>query len=250
MPDTAVSRPYERQWFDMTLLHDVDDISDGIPKASGSSEVRHLPLQRKTAADTDTAAASAFAMTPSGPIQGDADFPITEILARAAGGDSAAIDALIPKIYATLRRLARRQRSREGAHTLDTTALVHEAYLQLANRSGITFADRAHLYAYMSQVMRHILVDHARRKKAQKRQAPEIEEAQEESEILDVLAIDEAMNRLAAVDARLARIAELRLFADLSSPEIAEIVGLNARTVERDWLKARTFLSSCLLPQT
>jgi RNA polymerase sigma factor (TIGR02999 family) len=98
----------------------------------------------------------------------------------------------------------------------------------------------------MSQVMRHILVDHARRMKAQKRQAPEMAEEQGESEILDVLAIDEAMSQLAAADARLARVAQLRLFADLSSPEIAEIMGVNARTIERDWLKARTFLSACL----
>ena len=177
----------------------------------------------------------------------DTDLQITDILARAAGGDPAAINALIPKIYATLRRLAHRQRAREQAHTLETTALVHEAYLQLANKGDVSFADRAHLYAYMSQAMRHILVDHARRHRAQKRQAPEMEE-QAGSDILDVLAIDEAMSRLAALDARLARVAELRLFADLSSPEIAEVIGVNTRTVERDWLKARTFLSACLIP--
>jgi len=177
----------------------------------------------------------------------NADLPITEILARAAG-DAAAIDGLIPRIYATLHRLARRQRAREGAHTLQTTALVHEAYLQLANKGDVSFVDRAHLYAYMSQAMRHILVDHARRRRAQKRQAPEIAEEPARSDILDVLAIDEAMDRLAQVDARLARVAELRLFADLSSPEIAEVLGVTARTVERDWLKARTFLSACLVP--
>jgi len=207
-----------------------------------------LPLQRKTAACTDTAGADASATAQTTPLHMDTDLQITDILARAAGGDSAAINALIPKIYATLRRLARRQRSREASYALETTALVHEAYLQLAKQGGATFADRAHLYAYMSQVMRHILVDHARRMKAQKRQAPEMAEEREESEILDVLAIDEAMIRLAAADARLARVAELRLFADLSSPEIAEIIGVNARTIERDWLKARTFLSACLIP--
>jgi len=167
---------------------------------------------------------------------------------RAAQGDPAAIDALIPKIYATLRQLARRQRAHEAAHTLETTALVHEAYLKLASQSEVTFADRAHLYAYMSQVMRHILIDHARRKKAQKRQAPEMMEAQQQSDIIDVLAIDEALSRLHALDQRLAHVAELRLFADLSSPDIAEALGVNARTVERDWLKARTFLSACLTP--
>jgi RNA polymerase sigma factor (TIGR02999 family) len=175
------------------------------------------------------------------------DLPITEILARAAAGDAAAIDGLIPRIYTTLHRLAHRQRAREADHTLETTALVHEAWLQLANKGELAFADRAHLYAYMSQAMRHILVDHARRRLAQKRQAPEMDEPAR-PDILDVLAIDEAMGRLAAVDERLARVAELRLFADLSSPEIAEVLGVTARTVERDWLKARTFLSACLMP--
>jgi RNA polymerase sigma factor (TIGR02999 family) len=177
----------------------------------------------------------------------NADLPITAILARASAGDAAAIDGLIPDIYATLRRLAHRQRRHEGAHTLGTTALVHEAWLQLANKGQASFADRHHLYAYLSQAMRHILVDHARRHRAQKRQAPEMDEPAA-SDVLDVLAIDEAMTRLAALDERLARVAELRLFGDLSSPEIAAMLGVTARTVERDWLKARTFLSACLLP--
>jgi RNA polymerase sigma factor (TIGR02999 family) len=178
----------------------------------------------------------------------NADLPITDLLARASAGEPGAIDRLIPRIYATLHRLAHRQRFHEQAHTLETTALVHEAYLQLANRRDLAFADRAHLYAYMSQAMRHILVDHARRRRAQKRQAPEIADEPAAPDVLDVLAIDEAMGRLAALDARLARVAELRLFADLSSPEIAEVLGVTARTVERDWLKARTFLAACLLP--
>lgn len=173
------------------------------------------------------------------------DPQITEILAR---GDAGEMDALIPKIYATLRQLARRQRAHEGAHTLGTTALVNEAYLQWVGHDGNSFADRAHLYAYMSRVMRHILIDRARRKHAQKRQAPEMTAPVVRSDIIDVLALDEALSRLAAVDERLARVAELRLFAELSSPDIAEVLGVTARTVERDWLKARTFLSACLMP--
>ena len=176
------------------------------------------------------------------------ELPITEILASASVGDRAAIDSLIPRLYSTLRRLARRQRMHEQAHTLETTALVHEAWLQLANRGDIAFADRAHLFGYMSQAMRHILVDHARRRHAMKRQAPVLAQEPAGSDLLDVLAIDEAMGRLAALDERLARVAELRLFADLTSPEIAEALGVTARTVERDWLKARTFLSACLTP--
>ena len=171
---------------------------------------------------------------------------ITEFLTRAARGDAAAIDALIPKIYASLHQLARRQRAHEAAHTLETTALVHEAYLTLARQGGFEFTDRAHFYAYMSRVMRHLLIDRARRKNAQKRQVPDATSGAVEAEVIDVLALDEALEQLAALDVRLARVAELRLFAELSNPEIADIVGVNTRTVERDWLKARTFLSGCL----
>jgi RNA polymerase sigma factor (TIGR02999 family) len=178
----------------------------------------------------------------------NADLSITEVLARAAAGDPAAMDGLVPRIYATLHRLAHRHRLGEQGHTLETTALVHEAYLQLASKGNVAFVDRAHLYAYMSQVMRHILVDHARRRRAQKRQAPELLEEPSRSDVLDVLAIDEAMEQLAALDERLARVAQLRLFADLSNLEISEVLGVHARTVERDWLKARTFLAACLAP--
>ena len=178
----------------------------------------------------------------------NAEAEITEVLSRAAGGDSAAFEALIPRIYDRLHQLARRQRAREAGHTLQTTALVHEAYLQLIAREGPPFNDRVHLYAYMSQVMRHILIDHARRKKAQKRQAPEITAPEASPDILDVLAIDEALKQLAATDERLGRVAELRLFADLSNADIAAAFGVTARTIERDWFKARTFLAACLMP--
>ncbi|HEY0233010.1 MAG TPA: ECF-type sigma factor [Dokdonella sp.] len=176
---------------------------------------------------------------------------VTDFLKRAAHGDTVAIDALMPEIYASLRQLASRQRARESARTLETTALVHEAYLVLARQSTAKFDDRAHFYAYMSQVMRHLLVDHARRKKAFKRQAPadlaSLPHGEESDALLDVLALDEALHLLVASDARLARVAELKLFAELSNQRIAEILEVNPRTVERDWLKARTFLSGCLL---
>jgi RNA polymerase sigma factor (TIGR02999 family) len=220
-----------------------------VPAAPSPFRAHHPVVKRNAAASTDIADENFFGGTGAVPSQRmNADTSITDILARASAGDAAAIDGLIPRIYATLRRLAHRQRMHEQAHTLDTTALVHEAYLQLANKGEVSFADRAHLYAYMSTAMRHILVDHARRRRAQKRQAEEVVEAPSGSDILDILAIDEAMSRLAAVDERLARVAQLRLFADLSSPEISEVLGVTARTVERDWLKARTFLSACLAP--
>jgi len=173
---------------------------------------------------------------------------ITDLLHRAAGGDGDAINALIPSIYGTLRQLARRQRIRESAHTLETTALVNEAYLVLSKQSKVRFEDRARFYAYVSQAMRHILVDHARRRDALKRQAPaEVAGDDRADAIVDVLALDEALEQLAATDSRLARVAELRLFGELGNAQIAELLGVNARTVERDWLKARTFLSGCLL---
>jgi len=173
---------------------------------------------------------------------------ITDFLARAGGGDAAALNVLIPKVYANLRQLARHQLAREGASMPETTALVHDAYLTLANQNGFAFADRAHFYAYMSRVMRHLLIDRARRRQAQKRQAVAQTPTPQDSGVVEVLAIDEALNHLAELSPRLARVAELRLFAELSNTEIGGIVGVNTRTVERDWLKARTFLSGCLLP--
>ena len=119
-------------------------------------------------------------------------------------------------------------------------------YLTLAKKTGIAFADRRHFYAYMSQVMRHALIDRARRRNAQKRQRIDEQTTAAESDAIDVLALDQALTRLAETDPRLARVAELRLFADLSSAEIAEVVAVTERTVERDWLKARTFLHACL----
>ena len=176
------------------------------------------------------------------------DHDITELLKRSTHGNHKTLDALIPRIYAQLRQLAHRQRAQESAHTLGTTALVHEAYLTVAKRNGIEFTDRAHLYAYISRVMRHILIDRARRKRAQKRQIPELAASENKPEVADVLALDEALNKLEAMDQRLGRVAELRLFAGLSALEIAGVVGVTARTVERDWLKARTFLAGCLMP--
>jgi RNA polymerase sigma factor (TIGR02999 family) len=184
------------------------------------------------------------------PSPASAGTDITDLLQRAEHRDACAVDVLMSNVYESLRQLAHRQRAREPAHTLQTTALVHETYLVLMNRNALAFGDRAHFYAYASQVMRHILVDHARRRHALKRQAPPDFTLQHDQthvdSVIDVLALDEALDQLATVDARLARVAELRLFADLGTRAVAELLQVNQRTVERDWLKARTFLSGCL----
>ena len=178
----------------------------------------------------------------------NADLPITEILARASAGDPTAINGLIPRIYATLRRLAHRQRSYEPAHTLDTTALVHEAYLQLANKGDVSFADRAHLYAYMSQAMRHILVDYARSKQSTKRggneQRTEFDEAVSVSNerANEIVALDDALIELAGVDPRKARVVEMRYFGGLSVEETAKVLNISTVTVMRDWSLAKAWL--------
>lgn len=204
-----------------------------------------IDMVRKCLATT-AAAISSFAYAVVRAARMNAEPDITDFLARATRGDATALDALIPRLYDTLRTLARRQRAREHDHTLQTTALVHEAYLTLAKQAGVSFSDRAHFYAYMSRVMRHALIDHARRRNVRKRSMDVVEPAAEEVGTIDVLALDQALRALADVDARLASVAELRLFSGLTSVEIADILPVNTRTVERDWLKARTFLSACL----
>lgn len=174
--------------------------------------------------------------------------PVTP--ARGDGGD---IDATLqPQVYQRLRELARRQLAGErAAQTLDTTALVHEAWLNLADGAH-GFNDRAHFYAYAATAMRHILVDHARRRMARKRggnEAPLDLDAVEipgEHAAAEMLALNEALDRLDALEPRLARVVELRFFAGLSVEETAEALGIVARSVVRDWARARVFLQQAI----
>ncbi|HUF51418.1 MAG TPA: sigma-70 family RNA polymerase sigma factor [Longimicrobiales bacterium] len=150
--------------------------------------------------------------------------------------------------YAELRRIAHRQLRRERAgHTLNTTALVHEAYLRLADRTA-EWIDRTHFFALAAQAMRHILIDHARRHRSTRRggqlvRVP-LDEAmltlEDRAELL--LAVDEALTRLAAVDERRCRVVECRFFAGLTEEETAAALGVGVRTVKRDWAKARAWL--------
>ena len=174
---------------------------------------------------------------------------ITDLFASWRQGDAMAGDRLFATLYQELRRLARYQlRGRPAGATLDTTALIHEAYLKLAERSRGPVRDRGHFLALASRVMRQIVVDHARQKSAAKRDGRVQEPFDEPGasaaalSLEDLLALDEALNRLGALDPRLAQLIDLRFFGGLSIEETAEIQELSEATIKRDWLKARAFL--------
>lgn len=182
---------------------------------------------------------------------------LTRLLASCSAGDEEAFDRLIPLVYADLRGIAhRRLRSERAGHTLDTTAVVHEAYLQLVNQVTATWRDRAHFFAVASRVIRHVLIDYARRRDAQKRgggrlQVPLREGMTgEEPRTVDLLAMDEALSELAEHDERMARVVECRFFGGMSMAETAAAVGVSQRTAERDWTRARAHLYRTLSEST
>ena len=166
-----------------------------------------------------------------------------------AGGNDSAAERLIPIVYEELKRLARRYMRRERAdHTLQTTALVHEAYVKLVAQESVKWQSRSHFFAVAAQIMRRILCDHARRTLRIKRggsgQILPLDEAlvfsPEHSD--ELLKLDEALDRLAKLDPRQSRIVELRFFAGLTVEETAEFLGISPKTVKRDWAVARAWL--------
>jgi RNA polymerase sigma factor (TIGR02999 family) len=174
---------------------------------------------------------------------------INRLLADWGHGDRAARDALIPLIYNELRGMARRHLGRERPdHTLQSAALVNEAYLRLAGKEPPEWQNRAHFFGFAAQMMRHILVDHARSRLAAKRGAgaprlsldPEIALPQKPG--VDLVALDDALNKLAAMDPQQSRLIELRYFGGLSIEETAVVMGISARTVDRIWVAARAWL--------
>lgn len=178
--------------------------------------------------------------------------PVTELLARWSKGDACARDALIPLVYDELRRIARRSLSSRSGHTLQPTALVHEAYLRLARHDTGEYQNRAHFFAMAARMMRQILVDHARKHAAAKRGSNPVTVAADNlaaataSPSLDVLALDRAMDRLAALDPRQCRIVELRFFGGLSIEETAEVENISPATTKREWATARLWLHHAL----
>ncbi len=164
-------------------------------------------------------------------------------------GDRDALDRLFPLVYQQLRRVARQQLARiRPGETLNTTALIHEAYVKLVDQSRADFQDRNHFLAVAARAMRHILVDDARRRRALKRNAGRIPMPLDEgiagaaAGTDSILQVNEALTRLEEVDERLGRLVELRFFAGLSVEETAATLDVSARTVKRDWQKARAFL--------
>lgn len=175
---------------------------------------------------------------------------ITQALIDLSGGDPEALDRLLPVVYDNLRSLARRELSRERPdHTLNATALVHEAYLRLVQLDRITWEGRAHFFGAAAQAMRRILISYARMRKAEKRGAGAehvplddvVAVARQRPQ--ELLALDEALERLAEIDERRARIVECRYFAGMSIEETAETIGVSPATVKRDWLLARAWLN-------
>lgn len=177
---------------------------------------------------------------------------ITALLAQARCGDERAVDSLLPQVYERLRQLAHRYLVGQAHHTLSTTALVHEAYLSLVNQHDAIWQDRAHFLGYAATAMRHILVDHARRKGAIKRGGGQFALDWQSAEIPvdciagEMVALDTALARLSALDQRLGKVVELRFFAGLSVEEVAAVLGITSRSVVRDWNKARLFLHHAL----
>jgi RNA polymerase sigma factor (TIGR02999 family) len=181
---------------------------------------------------------------------------VTELLRSWRQGDGAALDRLVPLVHAELRRVARRQIRREGpGHTLQATALVHEVYLRLVVLDRFTLNDRTHFFAIAATLMRQILVDHARRKRSDKRGgAVTMMSLDEVSPVaqtfnVDVLALDQALDALSSRDARQCRVVELRFFAGLSTDGTAEAIGISAATVEREWTMAKAWLHRRLSAQ-
>jgi RNA polymerase sigma factor (TIGR02999 family) len=175
---------------------------------------------------------------------------ITQLLIDWGKGDQAALERLMPLVYSELRRLASNYLRRERAeHTLQPTALVNEAYLKLVDQRNARWQNRAHFFGIAAQLMRRILVDHARQRQAVKRGGLDQQrlsitsaEAVVKQPEIDLLALNEALDELAQMDAQQSRIVELKFFGGLSIEETSEVLGISHATVERDWKLARAWL--------
>ncbi len=182
--------------------------------------------------------------------------PVSELLRAWAGGDLRARDELVPLVYHELRRRASGYlRHERPDHTLQATALVHEAFLRLAGHNRVAWQNRGHFYAVAAQAMRRILVDHARERRAAKRPGArnrvDLDDQIPVPEFpSDILLLDEALNELSAMDPRQGRIVELRYFGGLSEQEVADALSVSRATVTREWKRARAWLFHRMTPMS
>ena len=175
---------------------------------------------------------------------------VTQLLQEWSRGDQTALDKLIPIVYDELRRQAANYMRRERpGQSLQTTALVHEAYLRLVDQRAVDWQNRNHFFAIAAQVMRRVLVDHARQHQAVKRGGIDLKllplddaEASRDAEDIDLVALDQALERLALLDEQQSRVVELRFFSGLSVEETAEVLNVSSRTVKREWRAAKAWL--------
>jgi RNA polymerase sigma factor (TIGR02999 family) len=180
---------------------------------------------------------------------------VTRLLQHLQQGDAAAFDRLLPLVYASLKEIAHRQlRRHAGPPTLCTTDLVHETYLKLVRQAPVEWAGEAHFYGVAARAMRQVLVDNARRRGAAKRGGDArltltSQQLTFELNATELLALDEALDRLDRLNRRLRQVVEYRFFAGMEEQQIAQLLGVSTRTVERDWTKARLFLHRELYPE-
>ena len=176
---------------------------------------------------------------------------VTRLLREARAGDRAALDELLPLVYRELRQIAARHLAQERpGHTLQATALVHEAYLRLIDQHSVDWRNRAHFFSIAAEMMRRVLVNHAVGRRAQKRGAGETLLSLDEvisfpdRQDVDLIVLDEALNRLTELDPLQARIVEMRFFAGLTVEEVAEVLGVSDSEVKREWRSARAWLTA------
>jgi RNA polymerase sigma factor (TIGR02999 family) len=197
--------------------------------------------------------ATGYAALPArngaGTVQGKPPTEVTVLLGRWRNGDREALDSLIPLVYDELRRIAQHYlRNERQEHTLQSTALVHEAYVRLIRQDLPQWQNRAHFFAVAAQLMRQILVDHARAFRAEKRGGGAYRLALDEAEQdarpidIDIVALDDALNTLSLMDPQQGKVVELKFFGGLSIEDTAEVLGVSASTVKRDWITARAWL--------
>ena len=216
--------------------------------------MRPPPATRNLGAGISSPAGTVWAettlpMQPPEPSDTPDTQPVTELLLDLRDGRAGVMDRLYPLVYQELRRIAHRAlRGERTGHTIGTTGLVHEAYLRLVDQTRLEYRDRGHFYGIAARAMRHILVDYARRHRAAKRGGAQkmivLDEAllgvEDRAEAL--LALDEALKELEALDPRLGQVVQCRFFGGLTEEETGEVLGVTARTVRRDWLKAKGWL--------